>query len=105
MRDIGGKNIAQFHSRNSRDLRANVGMRRRYNPRHINHATKPEIFRPKTSATALLCPTDESSFHSWDGQIRIEHEAPAAFCGGNIIQKIIGLRVYCAEGNPGAAQS
>ena len=56
----GGKNIAQFHSKNNLHLRAKVGMRSRYRPRHMSQAMKPETFKPMTSATALLWPIDES---------------------------------------------
>src|SRR5262249_13381028 len=48
----GGKNIAQFHSRNKRVLRANVGIRSRYRPRHMSQAINPESLMPYTCATA-----------------------------------------------------
>ena len=95
----GGKNIAQFHSRNSRDLRAKVGMRSRYNPLHINHATKPESFRPKTSATALLCPTEDSwPLGRLQGRTRrVDVQTPMTFCRGDVLEKIVGLRAYRAD--------
>jgi hypothetical protein len=37
-----------------------VGMRSRNRPRHISHVMKPDSLTPPTSATALLCPVEES---------------------------------------------
>jgi len=60
--------MAQFHSRNSRDLRANVGIRSRYKPRHISHPINPEILSPITSDSTLVCQGLNYSEHAAEAQ-------------------------------------